>query len=361
MTPVVLDTRSLLDKINKILSKTKITSVFIGWNKDSDLSDIVQYLKRNGAEIYLWLPVFSELDSLVDFSPLIIGQGREKAEISFSIGTEESFLFYCPSSNIEKIISIYERYYNSDIYDGVFLDKIRYPSFIGGIQTVISCYCDYCMAGYDFPEPGMLLSANAANPLGIVSYKDLHYRLDEGFEKLFDRKCDVIYHSLENLCTYFRGKGMKIGFDLFAPFLAYFVGQDYSRILGLADFVKPMFYGMTNAPAGMPFEIDMYAKAFDDDSGNFEKRKKSFMDIVGCGDDFIGKEITGIKRIIDSNAYQTKLYAGIELNYIERIAPVTKEYIRESVTKISKCDGVVASWDLNTISDSHIDCFLESI
>ena len=146
-----------------------------------------------------------------------------------------------------------------------------------------------------------------------------------------------------------------------APFLSYFVGQDYYQLLRLSDYVKPMLYSITNAPAGIPFEVDMYAKMFDDSPENALKRKKLLMDSVGFGDSFISNEVAGIKKAIKSTAPHTKLYAGIELNYIEHIAPVTKEYIKTSMVNISQADGVVPSWDLNTIPDSHIDCLLEAL
>jgi hypothetical protein len=182
--------------------------------------------------------------------------------------------------------------------------------------------------------------------------------LKPSFKKLFDYKCDAVFHSLERLCAYFRRKGLKIGLDLFAPFMAYFVGQDYYRLIQLADFVKPMFYNITNAPAGIPFEINMYANAFDNDAQNAEKRKEQFLSYIGYGNSFINNEIAGIRKIIAANDFKTMLYAGIEINYDEDIAPVTEDYIRKSVKAAGGADGIVASWDLNTIPDSHIDCLL---
>ena len=381
-TPAKLDTALIIGKIRRILRKTSIKSAFIGWNKDSDVSGIVQFLRESGADVYLWLPVFSELGDLADFSPLV-GPAGEKVEIHYDMGVSENFLFYCPSSAAEKVIEVYEQYYNDDIYDGVFLDKIRYPSFIGGANSIFNCFCDTCMASlgkasFDLPNPDRLLDADSfnqssvvncgdlcfldsINPLGIVKYKDLRYQLNSGFQTLFDHKCDAVFRALEHICTYFRLKEKKIGFDLFAPFLAYFVGQDYHRLLGLADIVKPMFYGITNAPAGIPFEIDMYAKAFDDYTGNARERKVFFEDCVGYGDDIISREIRDIKRVIERNKFHTLLYAGIELNYVKDVAPVTKEYILNSLSKISDADGLVASWDLASIPDAHIDCLLGAI
>ena len=353
--PAEIDKRSLIDKINKILKKTKITSVFAGWNKDTDLSDVFEVLKQNGTEIYLWLPIFSELNALADFPPLI-RHDQEKLEINFDMGTGEEFIFYCPSTAVERVIEVFEKHYYDEIYDGVFIDKIRFPSFIGGSNSALVCYCRHCNEKYHLPDPKGF--TDSINPLGITGYESLRYSMDHSFEELFKSKGNVIYHSLEELCKYFRERGMKIGLDLFVPFLAYFVGQDYHRLLGLADIVKPMFYSITNAPAGIPFEIDMYAGAFDDDSLNAQKRKEILLALVGYDDGFIRREVTGINKIIKSNDLQIKHYAGIELNYVEHIAPVTEAYIRESIANTSEADGIVPSWDLNTIPDSHIDCLM---
>ena len=361
-TTANIDILLIKSKLNKILKKTNISNAFIGWNKDTDLSEIISLLKYNGTSVYLWLPVFSELDALTDFSP-VIGSKNEKLKINFDMGNDENFMFYCPADikNLEKVIEVYEKHYDKGIYDGVFLDKIRFPSFIGGVNSVLGCFCDFCRSNYDLPEINQLFIKDSINPLGIIRYKDLHYDMNDTFKKLFDYKCDAIFNSLKFLCTYFRNRGLKIGIDLVAPFLAYFVGQDYYRLLALADIVKPMFYGMTNAPAGLPFEINMYAQAFDDNPENAHMRKKLFIDLIGYEKDFINSEITGINKIIKNNNLSIRLYAGIELNYIKHIAPVTKEYIIESVTKIKGADGIVTSWDLNTTPDNHIDYLLDAI
>ena len=360
MKPVEINTRAVIDKLNKIIKKKNISNAIIGWNKDADLSEIISLLKGNGADIYLWLPVFSELEALTDFFPLVKSDNKE-LKINYDAGNGEKFLFSCPANfkNIEKIIAVFEKYYGERVYDGVFLDKIRFPSFIGGLDSVLTCFCDYCRSKHDLPKEWGI--HDSENPLGIRSYNNLSYNLDDRYKKLFDYKCDAVFNSLEYLCRYFRGRGLKIGFDLFAPFLAYFVGQSYHRLLHLADFVKPMFYGITNAPAGLPFEIDMYAKAFDDDTKKAERRKERFFNNIGYGKDFITSEITGIRKLMNDNGFKTRLYAGIEVNHITGIAPVTEKYICESVARAEEAGGIVASWDLNTMQDSHIDCMLGAL
>ena len=44
---------------------------------------------------------------------------------------------------------------------------------------------------------------------------------------------------------------MIVGADIYAPFLAYHVGQNTKKISEVVDFIKPMMYRYTEAPAGM--------------------------------------------------------------------------------------------------------------
>jgi len=365
--PTDLDVAQVMEKLRRILKRTRISNGLIGWNINTDVTEIIKLLKDAGAGVYLWLPVFSELDGLADFSPIVSACGG--ALVNYDRGNGETFNFCCPArpDNVDKVIGIFEKYYDNGSYDGVFIDKVRFPSFAGGKDAVYSCYCDYCRSRYDLPDPLELDDGDSQkkneniNPLGLTGYTDMRYSADGAHKKLFDYKGAAVFNSLNRLCAYFRGRGLKIGMDLFAPFLSYFVGQDYRRLAPLADFIKPMFYNMTNAPAGLPFEISAYAAAFGGCADMIEARRKFLIGAAGYGDPgFIAREVSGICEIIKTSRLNTKLYAGVEINYSD-ISPVTRAYIEQSVRNVGKADGIVASWDLNTTPVSHIDYLLNSL
>ena len=363
ITAEQIDISKIIKKLNNIYKRTNISGAYIGWNKDIDISGIINLLKDRGTDIYLWLPVFSELSLLADFKPLI-GIDGKIIETLYNTDNEELFTFCCPADpeNVKTVIDVFEKYYDKDIYDGIFLDKIRFPSFIGGLGTVTSCYCDYCRSVFDLPTQDDLDFEDIANPMGISVYKDLHYEMDPAYKKLFDYKANAVYRSLKQLCSYFKGRGFKICLDLFTPTTAFFVGQDYHKLLKLTDIVKPMLYNVTNAPAGIPFEINTYAGAFDKNPENAIARKIHLSEAVGYYEkDFIQREVEGIKSVITQNELKTKLHVGIEVNYVEDIAPVTGEYIRESVTNVKSADGIIASWNLNTMPEDNIMCLLDAM
>ena len=258
-------------KLNSALSRLHADKVIMGWAPDRALYEkTAEFLLKKNIEFYFWFPVFSETGGLKDLSPLLDLQGRR---IQGQGHGEEDFSFCCPNNlqNIERIIEIFEEDFASIPFTGVFLDKIRYHSFANargsvtgqGLMGVLSCFCPHCLALYKKEnlnprELDHAFSFSGSAPLGIQSY---NYCGDYTFEnpvtaQFFLLKSRFITQSLERICGYFRGKKLKIGFDVFAPFLSPFVGQDLKSLSALCDFMKPMMYRITRAPAGLPYETE---------------------------------------------------------------------------------------------------------
>ena len=121
-----------------------------------------------------------------------------------------------------------------------------------------------------------------------------------------------------------------------------------------------MFYRKTLAPAGLPFELDMYASAFGGDIHKIESRKQYLLDVLRTPSidvDFINREINNINRVLGD----TKHYAGIEINYNKKIAPVTTDYIHENITGLQNVDGFALSWDLCSTPDENIDAVIDAL
>ena len=356
-TPASLDIPAIKKKLSGFYNKTHVECVMIGWNPKAEIGELVDYLRQQGTGVYLWLPVFSGLDG---FSPLI-GTNRTPVVHSYKAEKGERFDFGCPAdhNNIRHIKQYFEANFSDDYYDGIFLDKIRFPSFISGKDPVLTCFCPFCQPLHNLSEIREPL--NTENPLDLVAYTGLRYEIsNENLAELFAYKARTVTDSVTALATYFRGKGYKIGLDLFAPYLSFFVGQDYNGLAKCADFIKPMFYRETYAPAGLPFELNMYAAAFGGDPHMIESRKQHLLRVANTSEvnvDFINREIIGIREVIGD----TKLYAGIEINYNERIAPITAPYIRENISQLKNADGFALSWDLCSTPDDNISAALEAL
>ena len=56
--------------------------------------------------------------------------------------------------------------------------------------------------------------------------------------------------------------------------------------------------------------------------------------------------------------YACGKYPGIEINYREKVAPTSPEYVTESLDAVLRhgFDGAVLSWNIMQAPDSHISC-----
>ena len=131
--------------------------------------------------------------------------------------------------------------------------------------------------------------------------------------------------------------------DLYAPFMAPFVGQDYAILSRHADFIKPMLYRMTTAPAGMGFEYELLRKALPGATGYPDFA----MDVV-----FLDSQLKAMEP------YACGKYPGIEINYRADVAPTSPEYVTESLDAVMRhgFDGAVLSWNVMEAPVSHIAC-----
>lgn len=311
-----------------------------------------------------------KVDKLIDFT------GKEVH--SFSLQEGENFEFYCPNieNNRMKFIELYEENFNGIDFDGVFLDKIRYGAFSNGISGVFSCFCNDCQKKYS--KMGLDVIALQAemmkvlegkdgygeNPLKITAYHNSKYSFENSiWNYFFELKGQMIYDSLSPLCDYFHKKNLKVGMDTFAPFTATFAGQNLELLYKLADFIKPMMYRVTNAPAGLPFELDKVIT--ETTRGDSLVARKKMHQILKCQDK--GTEPFDIEFVKRELNYMTSLnsniYCGIEINRIPLIALTSPSYIEECLRELSDTDikGFVLSWNLLSAPSENIDRVLDCV
>lgn len=358
-------------RLKPILERIKVTKVIIGWFADEELYIKTKLLvHKYQAELYLWMPVFSETGLLEPVRFLRDFRGEEVKSCQMKEG--ENFEFYCPNDkrNRESVKDIYEKYFSKAGFDGIFLDKIRYSSFSNGITGVFSCFCPECMKKYQksqvdidalYEEMSKVtdgLEGYDKRPLKGLSYEDGTYGFEHPvWEDFFRCRADFIYDSLKDITGYFREQGLKIGMDVLSPFLAYFTGQDLARLKDLTDFMKPMMYRITNAPAGLPFEYDkLLLSTAGADTGTV---RREFDRLIGVKPkdgkefdlDFVKLELDIMERM------GIPVYCGIEVNRIEGVATAEPEYIKETVKSLSQTSikGFVLSWDILSAPDENIE------
>ena len=335
----------ILARLDHVTAQIAVEKLIIGWYPDRELYRTVgAYLHGKGIEMLLWLPVFSETGEFVPMEPAVDVWGRRIEPPTVQEG--ESFSFCCPSSpqNLAAVKAVYERHFADCGFDGVFLDRIRTHSFVGGVQGVLSCGCAHCRErfaaqGVSLEEvaeayaqrQGRLFDAKTVSPdTGIVFENAL-------FERFSAAKATVIADSVDELCRFFHGKGMRVGLDLYAPLISVFVGQGYPLLARSADFIKPMLYRRTDAPAGIGYEYRLVPEAQGYPSFSWDTA-------------FLEAQLRALE------ALPCAVYPGIEINYRADIAPTDEAYVRESLEAVAQSglDGAVLSWDMMQAPDEHI-------
>ena len=106
--------------------------------------------RRPAKEVFLWYNLLSDIEGMQE-SDLVVnwrgersrgwgGWAEKEAEV------HETFRFVCPNNpaakekTLRRLRELLDRY----PFDGVFLDKMRFPSPANGLNEVLSCFCDHC-------------------------------------------------------------------------------------------------------------------------------------------------------------------------------------------------------------------------
>ncbi len=347
---------AVLERLKAVTDMLPVDKVIIGWNPDRELCKRVgEFLKDKGISMLSWLPVFAEANDLMEADEALDIRGKKIAPPE-AMG-EESFSFCCPSSerNRGNIIKIFEENFSDCGFDGVFLDRIRTQSFVAGVWGVLSCGCPRCMEEYakrglNLKETAALYEEKQDHFFDVQSY-DPHtgFVFEEPLaNEFFTLKGELVSEAVTKLCRAFKERGLITGLDLFSPLMSTFVGQPFKAISESCDFIKPMLYRKTQAPAGIGYEYELF--------------KKAAPKALGCPDirtdeDFLRKEALAFSEL------DCGKYPGIEVNYREDIARTDPAYIKSSlkILKDAGMDGATLSWDIMLAPDEHIKAAAEVV
>ena len=340
----------IIGRIDTVSQLIPVEKVIIGWSQNKEIyREVGKYLHERNIRMLLWLPVFAETEEVCENKPAGDLWGKEPSNYDLAAG--ESFRFNCPSDsqNIANIIGIYDNLFSDCGFDGVFLDRVRTQSFVGGVSGVLGCGCPICMER--FAKEGVDIEAvkKEYESKGDAFFSVKGYSTADGFsfenavaDAFFKAKGHVVSHSVAAIADSLRSRGLEVGMDLYAPFLAPFVGQDYTILAQHADFIKPMLYRQTFAPAGMGYEYDLLRKALPEATGYISFN----MDV-----DFLNSQLKAMEP------YDCSKYPGIEINYRKDVVPTSPRYISESLKAVQDhgFNGAVLSWNIMEAPLSHLE------
>lgn len=339
----------IIGRIDTVSRLIPVQKVIIGWTQDKEIyRQVGAYLHERDIRMLLWLPVFAETEEVCENSPAVDLWGQVPANYDLAAG--EGFRFNCPSDpkNAANVVGIYDQLFSDCGFDGVFLDRIRTQSFVSGVSGVLGCGCPLCVERFAAEGVDIQSVKSEYEAKGDAFFSVSGYTPADGFSfenpvaaAYFKAKGHVVSASVAAIADSLHSRNLEVGMDLYAPFMAPFVGQDYAILAKHADFIKPMLYCQTFAPAGMGFEYDLLRKAAPTATGYPDFK----MNV-----DFLHSQLEAMKP------YACGKYPGIEINYRERIVPTSPEYISESLKAVLSYgfDGAVLSWNIMEAPMSHL-------
>ena len=371
-------------KLRLAFERLPITAVLLGWRLPPDLLEAcAEETQRHRAHLYLWQPVFAG-DGVLLPEPGWQVTGLNDNRLAGFRGMPE-FTFFCPNKPAARqaVLSHIETVLQTGAYQGIFLDRIRFPSPAADPTQLLACFCPDCRTaaaqqGLDLDEVKQLIRALIVQPGGGACLlrhilADAGSALDAGFNDLalLDRFMQFRKHSVARLveaaARLVRGHALLVGLDCFSPCLSGLVGQDLAELSACCDWIKVMSYAHTFAPAGLPFELLALTTWLEKQDGLDEQTalrvvaqttnlplpaSRESLHRNGLSSQALGVEIRRA-RTLGVN----RLLAGIELVDLPGVTRLNSAQIRSDLAEFQAAgvDGLVLSWDLWHIPLKRLD------
>ncbi len=335
---------------------------------------------RIARQVFIWYPLLADYPGWAASHRMLNyrgapTQGLGDAATQESLG--EKFQFSCPNnpdvravtrSNLQRILRDYA-------FDGVFLDKIRYPSPANGLAEMMTCFCPYCREkarrqNLDLDLVRHLLenfpwhSSSALEDIREFLRGAAGLTERTGSVSVFERflrfRADSITDLVAEIADVVGKSGKILALDLFSPALAMLVGQDYAALAKVAAWCKPMVYRFARGPSGLRLEIPRLVEEIAAYSGAaIEKVWQAARDylpsMADAGPQRLSLEGAPYELIASETSAAVRrfaprpVYLGVEAVSLDafqiHIAP---DHLQKTVRLAwqAGAKGVVLSWDL---------------
>ena len=278
-----LNAKTVRARLNETMPVLPMSGLIVGsYENKAVFNELTANKHADDPEVYLWYNLLSDYKDQDEGESVVTLKGN-RCKKWFGWGDDakdevkESFMFSCPNNPVtrQKTLTALSDLLDRYPFDGVFLDKFRFPSPASGLDLTLSCFCPHCRAkaaasGLDLDEvKAELISLDSAR-FGVSDRTDNWLEAVLNEKPLLKRwlrfRIDAVLDIVSETKKLVNSKGMKLGFDLFSPAFAEIVGYDLTELSKMADWVKPMTYQFALGPAGLRLEtsalIDGLASEF---------------------------------------------------------------------------------------------------
>ena len=365
--------RAARDCLREAFTRLPVSMLLLGWNLPKALAEaVIEETIRASVSLYRWQPLLTGDGTFFPRAEWqTIGLG---GNLVMGFQGLPEFTFVCPNKPaVREAVIAHLQEVLALPYQGVFLDRVRFPSPTELPLTHLACFCEDCckaaqeQEGLDLSRLRHSLQSYLKNPGAVrgltaslfgIFPSDMPAHIVQGLRSWFHFRSESItgfVHLIEELALF---KGMKVGLDCFAPSLTNMVGQDLRKLSDTCDWIKAMTYAHALGPAGLPYEILGLARFLKDYGGMSEleaihslerltdfKLPRTFQDLRqrGLSSTALASEVKRARRL-----GAQRLFAGLELVEIANVCELNTGQIRQDwqVALEAGVEGVVLSWDL---------------
>lgn len=380
------------EKIEKILSDAKSIVdlnglMIMGHNNEKTCNIVHDICSRLRIETYLYYPVLADIPNYeaTQEAKVVNYEGqRGYGDISLwkrwldliSKAQDEKFEFLCPNNEeaVNQFFNIYKNRVDTCGLDGVFFDRLRFPSASMGFEMLFSCFCKACQERFSKEFDENLLHYKDVTQIYIEQlktatpnfFKNARSLQDIVFPKEMKNflkfRNQSIYRIVKRFSDYAREQGKKVGLDVYSYSLANNVSQDYELLSKTCDWIKPMIYCHARVPSGFSLELYCILRSLISLSSKLKESDilNLFMSILnvdlhdrgdhliekGVSEDVIFQEMEKINHL--NLPKGVDIYPGIEVMKMGDLCMITEQILENYLRNIinSQAKGMIMSWNI---------------
>lgn len=344
-----------------------LSIIILGWDLPQRLEDAVaEECAAHHSALYRWHPLLASDAGFVlpeEWQPVNI-----YSEPVPGYKDLPEFTFMCPNrSDVQEwIAERIEAATQRGIYQGLFFDRMRFPSPAEDPEGHLACFCKSCRRIAS--DSGLDLEAARRHIMSYLTEADTAKDLTQAFfipaedsllDSFFRFRANSITYIIQYASKLARSHGLHVALDCFAPTLTRMVGQDLPALDKHCDWIKLMIYPRVFGPAGLPFELKALSEWLKSRHGLSETEA---VEVVGRASGVslseAGLDSQSIAHEIQRGrqAGVTTLFAGIALVEMEGIHRLTLEQVEAdlAICYDMDVDGLALSWDLWHIPHNYI-------
>jgi hypothetical protein len=365
--------KEIVDRLRAAYERLPFSHLLIGWHIPPHLLESCRVeAERLGIRFLRWhLLLTGDAIFQPKTSWQVVGLTGQKIR---GFNNMPEFTFVCPNHPEvrDAILHRMEDLLRDGLYQGFFLDRVRFPSPAVDPINDLGCFCDHCRHkatthGLDLERLRSIILEHALEEKGRISLVQalLGGRVgyaDESLSKWLNNFFEFRKQSIQDFVALvyrtLKVTQLEIGLDCFSPSLSSMVGQDLGSLSKYADWIKVMSYAHTHGPAGLPFEL----------LGLFDylisTTRLKQIEVLALMSESIGLSLPTTRESLEKNGLSPEvlesevrrgvescnvpILAGMELVEIMGVAHLHRNQIKADLAAVGRTGaaGLSISWDL---------------